>query len=122
MGKEYRLVVAGCRNFNDYPRASEELTAYIQTLGEEFDVIIVSGGASGADALGKRFAQERGLSVEQYPADWERYGRAAGPRRNAQMAKVADGVLVFWDGRSRGTKSMIACAEKAGKPCKIVAI
>ena len=117
--KEYRVVVAGCRNFADYARLKAELSAYFLSLAP-CTVIIVSGCAAGADALGERYAAEHGLAIERFPADWERYGRAAGPMRNRQMAKAADAVIVFWDGRSRGTKSMIECAKKENKPCKIV--
>ena len=117
--KKYRVIVAGCRNFDDYARLKAELEAYFLTL-EPWEIIIVSGCADGADALGERYADEHGLKTERFPAEWERYGRAAGPKRNMQMAKAADAVVVFWDGKSRGTKNMIECAKKEGKPCKIV--
>lgn len=122
MSNEYRLVVAGCRDYHDYSVASVEIEKHIRTLGANRPVIIISGCASGADALGERYATEHNLPIERYPADWERYGRGAGPRRNEQMAKVADGVLVFWDGKSRGTQSMIKCAQKCNKPCQVVYI
>ncbi|MBE6806372.1 MAG: DUF2493 domain-containing protein, partial [Ruminococcaceae bacterium] len=83
------------------------------------DIIIVSGGASGADAIGERYAQENGFKVEKYPADWEKYGRSAGPRRNKQMAEVSNYVICFWDKKSKGTKSMIECAKRLDKPIKI---
>lgn len=82
--------------------------------------MIVSGHASGADALGERYAQERGLECEQYPADWEAYGRAAGPIRNAEMAEVADALIAFWDGASRGTKNMIDTAKSKGLKVAVV--
>ncbi len=110
--KEYRLVIAGCRSYNNYFRLSREVKKYIKTLGKDYLIIIVSGCASGADALGERFAQKHKLQIERYPAQWEKYGKFAGPRRNSQMAKVADGVIVFWDGESRGTKSMIECKAR----------
>ena len=122
MPKDYRLVVAGCRDFHDYSVASSEITKHLQKLDAEYSVIIVSGCAEGADKLGERYASEHNLTVERFPADWERYGRGAGPKRNAQMAKVADGVLVFWDGKSRGTKNMIENAKKANKPYVIINI
>ncbi len=117
--KEYRVVVAGCRNFDDYEKLKAELEVYFLSV-EPCTVIIVSGCADGADALGERYAAEHGLKIERCPAHWERYGRAAGPKRNMQMAKAADAVIVFWDGESRGTKNMIECAKKANKPCKVV--
>ena len=122
MSKEYRLVVAGCRDYSDYSVASIEIEKHIQTLDVNCSVIIVSGCAEGADKLGERYASEHNLTVERFPAEWDKYGKYAGPRRNAQMAKVADGVLVFWDGKSRGTKNMIENAKKANKPCVIINI
>lgn len=74
--------------------------------------MIVSGHASGADALGERYAQERGYETEIYPADWKTHGRAAGPIRNAQMAAVADALIALWDGKSHGIKNMIETARK----------
>ena len=122
MSKDYRLVVAGCRDFHDYAVASREIQRYLQRLDEDYSVIIVSGCANGADRLGERYAMEHNLAIERYPADWYQYGKSAGPRRNAQMAKAADAVLVFWDGQSRGTKNMIENANKENKPCTIIRI
>ena len=83
------------------------------------DIIIISGCASGADTLGERYAVENGFKIEKYPADWQKYGKSAGPRRNLQMAEACDFVICFWDGKSRGTRSMIEYAKQCGKPVKI---
>ncbi|MBQ8495398.1 MAG: DUF2493 domain-containing protein [Clostridia bacterium] len=79
----------------------------------------MSGGCRGADKLGERYAEENGIPTERYSADWQRYGRAAGPKRNEEMAKAADLVICFWDGNSRGTASLIACATKNGKTVRV---
>ncbi len=68
--------------------------------------------ARGADRLGERYAKERGYPVRLFPADWEKFGKSAGYRRNAEMAKYADGLIAFWDGRSAGTGHMIYLAKK----------
>ena len=65
------------------------------------------------------YAEENGFKVEKYPADWEKYGKSAGPRRNKQMAEISDYVICFWDEKSKGTKSMIDYAIKYNKPIKI---
>ena len=122
MPKNYKLVVAGCRDFHDYSVASSEIHKHIQTLDAEYSVIIVSGCAEGADKLGERYAAEHNLPIERFPAEWDTYGKYAGPRRNAQMARVADAVLVFWDGESKGTKNMIENAKKANKPYTVIII
>lgn len=111
-----RIVIAGCRTYDNYDEAHDFIDACLAHMGETEEIIIISGGASGADALGERYAKENGLAVERYPAEWGTYGRGAGPRRNQKMAELCDFVICFWDGQSKGTKSMIACAKKCGKP------
>lgn len=64
-------------------------------------------GQGGADLLGKKWAILNGVPIKNFPADWDKYGKAAGPIRNAQMAEYADYLIAFWDGKSRGTKNMI---------------
>lgn len=118
-----RIIVAGGRDFTDYAILSKTLDAVLEryTLHE---VQIVSGYCRGADALGERYATEHGIPVKRFPADWLAYGKAAGPIRNRKMAEYAaerDGMLVaFWDGKSRGTASMIRIAEKAGLQIKTI--
>lgn len=75
---------------------------------------VISGTARGADQEGEQWAGENNLEIERYPANWEKEGKKAGPLRNLEMAKNADGLIAIWDGRSRGTKSMIDYALKIG--------
>lgn len=107
---KYKVIIAGCRDFDDYELLKEKCDDFLQDEKKE-DVIIISGHASGADALGERYAQERGFQLETYPADWKAHGRAAGSIRNARMASVANALIAFWDGKSRGTKNMIETAK-----------
>ena len=110
-----RIIVAGGRDFTDYALLSETLDAILEKYIES-ETSIVSGSCRGADALGERYAREHGIPVVRFPADWQAYGKAAGPIRNRKMAEYAsegEGILVaFWDGKSRGTASMIRLAEK----------
>lgn len=115
----YKVIIAGCRDFADYELLKEKCDFYLQNQKPE-NVVIVSGHASGADALGERYGQERGLQLETYPADWKAHGRAAGPIRNAQMASVARTLIAFWDGKSRGTKNIIDTATKRGLKVAVV--
>lgn len=117
---EYRVIIAGCRDFSNYALLKERCNYFLQRKLTESEVIIVSGHAPGADALGERYAQEMGLQIEQHPADWQTHGRAAGPIRNAQMAEVADALIAFWDGQSRGTKNMINTARQKGLKTAVV--
>ena len=116
---EKRVVVAGCRDYTNYEEAKEYIDSCLSNICKENTVIIVSGGAKGADSLGERYARENGLEIERYPADWEAFGRSAGPRRNRQMAEICDCVICFWDGKSKGTKSMIDCAKQCNKPLRV---
>ena len=84
-----------------------------------YSIIIVSGGCSGADLLGERYAKENGYSIDRYPAEWQKYGRKAGIMRNAVMADNADALIAYWDGISRGTKNMIDEARKKGLAVRV---
>lgn len=78
------------------------------------DIMVVSGCALGVDTYGIRWAEERGLPVMRYPADWDRHGKSAGILRNIQMAAVADALVALWDGESPGTRHMVQEADKRG--------
>ena len=117
-----RVVIAGCRDYNNYEEAKVYIDFCLTNIRKENDIIIVSGCASGADAIGERYAKENGFKIEKYPADWKTYGRSAGPKRNRQMAEISDYVICFWDGKSKGTKSMIDYARKYNKPIRIKTI
>ena len=100
----FKVVVAGGREFNNYQLLEEKLDHLLQNKLPH--VQIVSGHATGADTLGEAYAKQRGLSVVTFPADWKTHGKAAGPIRNRQMAHYADAVVVFWNGKSKGTQNM----------------
>lgn len=117
---EFRVIVAGSRTFKSYPRLRAALDHYLVNKLKTHDVVIISGTARGADQLGEQYAQERGLKCLQFPAEWDKYGKAAGYRRNEQMAQVADALIAFWDGQSRGTTHMINIMYKMGKITRIV--
>lgn len=110
-----RVIVAGSRDFADYGYLRNALD---RILDPTDDVEFVSGDCRGADRLGIRYADEHQIYLRHFPADWDKYGRAAGPMRNRAMARYAaedHGMLIaFWDGVSRGTKNMIEEAKKAG--------
>lgn len=113
---ETRIIIAGCRNFNDFEKLQKEADSIMQELDGK--VKIISGTANGADMLGEKYAGMHDIEIVRFPANWNLYGKSAGPRRNAEMAKYAsesNGILLaFWDGKSRGTKNMIENAEKYG--------
>ena len=111
------VIVAGGRDFNDYPRLKGKLDAilYLQE-----SPTIMSGMARGADSLAVRYAAERGLALIERPADWLRNGRRAGFMRNETMAQEADSLVAFWDGHSRGTQHMIETMRRLNKPVRVI--
>ena len=114
-----RVVIAGSRNYFDYTGAERYINLCLSNLSRKYEIIIVSGGCSGADMLGEKYAKENGLKIERYEARWDLYGKSAGPRRNNLMAEISDFIICFWDGKSRGTKSMIDIAKKLNKPLRV---
>lgn len=109
------LIIAGSRNFQDYDLLCSWMREVQSPIRE-----IVSGCASGADSLGERWAIERSIPLKLFPANWEKYGKAAGPIRNKQMAEYADCALVFWSGNSAGSRSMIVEMARVNKRFHVV--
>lgn len=105
-----RVIVAGSRDATE--AQVNEALARCPWIG--FASAIVSGTARGADEFGERWAAKQGVEVRRFPADWRTHGKRAGPIRNRQMAQNADGLVAVWDGRSRGTKTMIEFAQQRG--------
>ena len=125
-----RIIVAGSRGFYDYQLLSDTLMDYLaemddkDVVGNPSQVKFISGTCRGADVLGEHFAYTYEYEVIRFPAEWDRYGKSADYRRDAEMAKYASkayGVLfAFWDGQSRGTKHMIDLAKKYGLEVHVV--
>lgn len=80
---------------------------------------ILSGGARGVDTCAADYARAHGLLLTELRPDYRRYGRGAPHVRNRAIVDGADTVLAFWDGRSRGTASVINYCKKVGKPCRV---
>lgn len=118
--KIFNVIIAGGRDFNDYELLKSKCLSLLRNKMDECDVQIVCGCARGADTLGKQFAEEFGLKVLEYPADWDKYGKKAGYLRNEEMAKVGNALIVFWNGKSKGTGHMIDLAKKYKLDIRIV--
>lgn len=113
-----KVIIAGCRDFNNYNLLKSKLNFYFQNIEVKE---IVSGAARGTDTLGEQYAKEHNIPIRQFPADWG-LGRMAGPLRNEEMAKYADALVAFWDGKSRGTNDMINRARAHNLKIRIVYI
>jgi hypothetical protein len=107
-----RVLICGSREWTDGAAIRRELERLNGV------VWVIEGGARGADALGEAAALALGIAVRHFPADWQRYGRAAGPIRNQRMLDEGkpDLVLAFHAdlARSKGTADMVRRATKAG--------
>lgn len=105
-----RIAVVGSRGIT-----AISLAPYVSDSDE-----IVSGGAKGVDACAAAYARKNGLTLTEFLPQYERYGRAAPIIRNRELVDYADKVIVFWDGRSKGARSVIRYAERVGKPCQVI--
>jgi hypothetical protein len=116
-----KLIIAGSRTFQIDASAAVSLHN-INNISE-----VVCGMAPGVDLAGKYFAEndwkldyplcsDRPIPVKEFPADWDKHGKAAGPIRNKEMAEYADALLLIWDGSSRGSANMKSEMQKLGKP------
>jgi hypothetical protein len=104
-----RIIIAGSRAINDYARLCDA----VRQAG--FPITrVISGAAKGVDALAIRYAAEHNLPCDRFPAEWPRWGRSAGYRRNLLMADHADALIALWDGASPGTRHMIETAKARG--------
>jgi hypothetical protein len=119
-GTPVRVLVTGSR---DWPCPETVVKALIEAWmvkepGDDF--IIVHGHCpKGADAAADRFARHMEWPVERHPADWDRYGKIAGFRRNREMVQAgADMCLAFIAHGSRGASHCASAADKAGIPVR----
>ena len=68
---------------------------------------LVSGTARGADKLGEQWGRKNNVEIERHPAQWNKYGPAAGPIRNREMSEVSDATVLIWGGDSTGSHDML---------------
>lgn len=114
-----KLIVAGSRYVEDSSVIAYSMLQW-WLAHDRPDIEVVSGGARGVDLIGERVAEVQGFPVRRFPADWDRWGKAAGPKRNLEMAKYADALLAFPVGASRGTRHMISAAEGEGLDVTVI--
>ena len=86
-------------------------------------IVIVEGGARGVDTMARVYAKGNGLQFREFKPEWNKYGRAAGPKRNDEMTEFVAGhngqAVFFWDGKSKGTKQCIMSARKQSLPVTV---
>lgn len=106
-----KIAIVGSRDLKDVA-----LDQYISEDAKE----IVSGGAAGVDFCAAQFAKRKGLKLTEFLPQYERYGRAAPIIRNKEIVDYADRIIVFWNGASKGTLSVIQYAKKLQKPLVVI--
>ena len=116
-----RVLVCGDRNWSNKNKIREILSHLISTDSLE---VVIEGGARGADRLAGEVAKELKIPVEEYPANWARFGRAAGPIRNKQMLDEGepDLILAFHSNieTSKGTRNMVEQSKALGLKVRII--
>jgi hypothetical protein len=113
----FRLLVTGSRTWDDSATIGQALAVILAR--HPGGVLLVHGACPrGADAIAAACAARTpGYQIEAHPADWHRYGRAAGHRRNAEMITLgADGCVAFIRAASPGSTTTVRLAQAAGIP------
>ncbi len=104
-----RTIICGGRRHHLTP----EDMAWLVTVARKLPITcVISGGASGVDTGGEIFARTHSIPLIVKNADWKKWGGAAGPIRNAEMAEIAEAVIAFPGGT--GTADMIRKARDRG--------
>lgn len=130
-----KLIIAGGRSFDDYLFLKQKLDTILANISEPITILsgrcnsgvttFTTGGGinvCGVDGLGERYAKENNYPVDPYPANWVKYDKAAGPKRNYEMAEKATHAVCFWDGSSIGTANMIKYAKWKGVKTRVIQI
>lgn len=111
-----RILVTGSRHWADEEACRRAIEAAMGEVPAR-ECTLVHGAAPGADTVCARIGAELGMRVEAHPAQWAKYGRRAGPIRNAEMVRGGANVcLAFPLGASPGTRHCAGLAAKAGIP------
>lgn len=115
--KKVKLAIVGSRGITNSRLLEEIIDEYLRP---EYEIIeVISGGAKGVDSLAEDWADSNGIDKRIFLADWKKYGKSAGYRRNHDIIKNSDFVLVLWDGESRGTRHDISLMKTYNKEGKI---
>ena len=102
-----RVIIAGSRNITDY----NLVKSVIKESGFEITEV-VSGTARGVDRLGEHWAIENNISIKKFPAEWDKYGKSAGYKRNIEMAQYAENLIAICLDDSKGTMHMVNTMRK----------
>lgn len=108
------IAIVGSRDYEDVSK----VVAFVKELPK--GTVVISGGARGVDTIAEASAQMFGLETKIFKADWATYGKQAGFLRNRQIVDLADRLVAFWDGQSRGTAHSIQLGYDKGIPVEVI--
>lgn len=113
-----RVLICGGRDFGNYA----QILKVIQDIGPENIEVVIHGAADGADSIAGSVAKGLGIKVMEFPANWEKFGKSAGPIRNQDMLDEGkpDLVIAFPDRESRGTWDMVRRAKREGVEVRVI--
>jgi hypothetical protein len=126
---ELRVLVCGGRNYNNTQKIYEILDILYEVSQQSKNgsinlsknkIVLIQGGAKGADRIASMWAKDRNVEQEEYLADWDTYGKSAGFIRNSLMLKVGKPDMVIAFSGGVGTKMMIDIAKKAGVSVEVI--
>lgn len=128
---KFRLLVCGGR---DYGYRTDPKTGKKEKYQPEIDhiwhtldlvwrsigrpLLVIEGEQRGVDLLAREWAEEKGLEVKGFPADWDKYQKRAGFIRNAQMLEEGKPQAVVAFPGGVGTRMMVSLSRRAGIPVK----
>jgi hypothetical protein len=105
-----KVLVCGGRDFAD----KKSLTRALLKIHKATPIkIIIHGGARGADAMAGGIARASGIQEVICPANWDKFKKGAGHKRNSAMTILQPDVVVACQGGS-GTDDMMNKAQQCG--------
>lgn len=112
---EFNVIISGSQDFKDYNLLKEKCDFYLsRKIKDGKKIVVISGGTEGADKLGEKYAAENGFEVRRFIADWNRFGKFAGLRRNQQMTEIGNACIAFFSsyGDNKGVTNLVSIARK----------
>jgi hypothetical protein len=112
-----KVIIAGSRTINNI----ELVEKAIKESGFEITEV-VCGCCEGVDTQGELWALKNGIPVKQFPADWKKFGKSAGPLRNKEMVNYGEALLAIHANNSKGTRHIIDYAKRKGIPVFVIEV
>ena len=103
-----KVVIGGGR----HPKYQDVVSKALNAIHARTPITrICHGACDGTDLLVAQWALLQGIDCRAYPADWDKWGRSAGPRRNSEMLteEKPDAVIAFPGGS--GTRDLVRRAR-----------